>query len=410
MNSYKYLNKFKNTMLVALALSSVIALISQGLVYIGEKFNNASFFDNISNTLISFIPLCFSFFITFYLSDGRKTYKAFFVLFCTFLFYSVFTQSQSFVFSLLISLLAYYCFKNLNLITGSLLILLCSVIFAVLFTYLYDYYKNLIMVISTFISNKGNLSSALFGLINTVLSAFDVSSFSDMFYYKSFGSSTVIGTNVISGAINLFKNDVSSNSVNMYLSGHSYLIFLLSGAFSFLNTKLKGFEKFVFIIVFASMFLCGNVNYFLFYIFIESPYMFFSICVMASLCYFSAAIIQISSGFIYGGGIFEVLLNSDKYVYLITGSIVFVAIGYFVSKYFYEKYGVSSCFNIYIPKRLRKTVSSLGGVQNIIRISNDLIEVRNPKLINEIDLKCEVKENQIKIDLNKISDLKEYLG
>ena len=381
MNSYKYLNKFKNTMLVALALSSVIALISQGLVYIGEKFNNASFFDNISNTLISFIPLCFSFFITFYLSDGRKTYKAFFVLFCTFLFYSVFTQSQSFVFSLLISLLAYYCFKNLNLITGSLLILLCSVIFAVLFTYLYDYYKNLIMVISTFISNKGNLSSALFGLLNTVLSAFDVSSFSDMFYYKSFGSSTVIGTNVISGAINLFKNDISSNSVNMYLSGHSYLIFLF-----------------------------GNVNYFLFYIFIESPYMFFSICVMASLCYFSAAIIQISSGFIYGGGIFEILLNSDKYVYLITGSIVFVAIGYFVSKYFYEKYGVSSCFNIYIPKRLRKTVSSLGGVQNIIRISNDLIEVRNPKLINEIDLKCEVKENQIKIDLNKISDLKEYLG
>ena len=85
MNSYKYLNKFKNTMLVALALSSVIALVSQGLVYIGEKFNNASFFDNISNTLISFIPLCFSFFITFYLSDGRKTYKAFFV-FC---FYAV---------------------------------------------------------------------------------------------------------------------------------------------------------------------------------------------------------------------------------------------------------------------------------------------------------------------------------
>lgn len=120
------------------------------------------------------------------------------------------------------------------------------------------------MVISAFISNKGNLSSAFFGLINTVLSAFDVSSFSDMFYYKSFGSSMVIGTNVISGAINLFKNDISSNSVNMYLSGHSYLIFLLLGVFSFLNTKLKGFEKFVFIIVFASMFLCGNVNYFLF--------------------------------------------------------------------------------------------------------------------------------------------------
>ena len=47
-------------------------------------------------------------------------------------------------------------------------------------------------------------------------------------------------------------------------------------------------------------------------------------------------------------------------------------------------------------------MSSLGGVQNIIRISNDLIEVRNPKLINEIDLKCEVKENQIKIMVSRV--------
>lgn len=65
MNSYKYLNKFKNTMLVALALSSVIALISQGLVYIGEKFNNASFLIIFQILLLALFRCAFHFLLHF---------------------------------------------------------------------------------------------------------------------------------------------------------------------------------------------------------------------------------------------------------------------------------------------------------------------------------------------------------
>lgn len=86
------------------------------------------------------------------------------------------------------------------------------------------------MGICAFVSNKGNISSAMFGFVNTLLSALDFSSFENMFYYKSFGSTQVINNNsIVSGAINIFKNNINSQAVITYLSGHSYFnIFELS--------------------------------------------------------------------------------------------------------------------------------------------------------------------------------------
>ncbi len=120
----------------------------------------------------------------------------------------------------------------------------------------------------------------------------------------------------------------------------------------------------------------------MFFILLESPYLFLSLCVISSLGYFCASIVKISVCFSFGGGIIEIFINADKYVYLITLGIVFTAIGYFVTKYFfYEIYGISSLLNIYIPKNLKNTVFALGGVQNIIIFSDSSIEVRNPKLV-----------------------------
>lgn len=411
MNIYNCINKFKNNMLVPFGVAAIIFSFKVLFDFLSFKTDNDIIsFKNLSSCFEFFVPLIIAFFTTFYLAKGRKTFKALFVLFCTFVFYSLFSQSKSYFFAILISLLAYYCYENLSVITASLLIIASSLIFAVLCTYLYDYYNNLIMVVAAFVSDKGNISSALFGFINTLLSPFDFKSFENMFYFKSFGSSIVVDNKVISGAINIFNNNVKSQSIITYLSGHSYLIFLIVGVFSSLVKELNGFEKLIFIVLFTSAVLCGNINLFMLFIFLESPYLFLSMCAVASLCYFCASIVKISVGFSFGGGIFEILINADKYIYLITISVVFVAIGYFVTKYFYEKYGISSLLNIYIPNKLKKTVSSLGGVQNIIRFNDASIEVRNPKLVDEIALDCEIKENNIKINKSIIDDLKEYIA
>ena len=370
MNIYNYFNKLKNAMLISLGITSIIFAFKAFFDFLAFKTSNEIIsFKNLSSCLAFFAPLAISFFTTFYLINGRKTFKALFTLFCAFVFYSVFTQSKSYFFAVLISLLAYYCYKNLNFVTASLLLLSSTLIFSVLCTYLYDVYNNLIMDICGFVSNKGNISSAMFGFVNTLLSPLDFSSFENMF---------------------------------------SYLIFLIIGVFSSLIKELKGIEKAVLCIIVASSILCGNVTLFMFFVFLESPYLFLSLCVISSLGYFCASIVKISVGFSFGGGIIEIFINADKYVYLITLGIVFTAIGYFVTKYFYEKYGISSLLNIYIPKNLKNTVSALGGVQNIIRFSDTSIEVRNPKLVDEISLDCEIKENIIKIEKDIVDNLKEY--
>lgn len=411
MNIYGSFNKLKNSMLIPFGLTAIIYVFKALFDFLAYKIGDEIVsFSNLSSCLNFFALLEIAFFVTFYLSKGSKALKALFALFCTFVFCSIFTQSKSLLFALLISLLTHYCFENLKGLTAMLLTLLSVLIIAVLCTYLYDYYINVVMALASAVSDKGNLSSALFGFINTIFSPIDFSNFENMFYFKSFGSTSVDGNNIISGAVNLFQNNIKSNAVTAYLSGHSFVIFLSVGIFAKLVKKLKGLEKLMFCVIFTSLILCGNINLFMLFVLLESPFLFLSACVLAGLCYFCAAIVKISVGFAYGGGIIEILINCDKYVYLVALGTVFVAIGYFVTEYFYEKYGVSSMLNTYIPKWLEKTVASLGGIQNIIRLYDDIVEVRNPKLVDELSLDCKVNENNITLEQDLISDLKEYIS
>ena len=64
--------------------------------------------------------------------------------------------------------------------------------------------------------------------------------------------------------------------------------------------------------------------------------------------------------------------------------------------------------NIYIPSRLNGFVKKLGGIENIIRIKDSKIEVRNPQLVNLIEGSCEIKGNIVEADKNLTDDLEEY--
>ena len=73
------------------------------------------------------------------------------------------------------------------------------------------------------------------------------------------------------------------------------------------------------------------------------------------------------------------------------GGVIFIALGYFVYKYCFEKYGISDCLNIYIPTRLNGVVKALGGIKNIVRFKGNDLEIRNPKLIDNLSLSCDCK-------------------
>lgn len=128
MNIYNYFNKLKNAMLISLGITSIIFAFKAFLIFLRLKRATKLFHLKIYPPALHFCPSCHFFFTTFYLINGRKTFKALFTLFCAFVFYSVFTQSKSYFFAVLISLLAYYCYKNLNFVTASLLLLSSTLI------------------------------------------------------------------------------------------------------------------------------------------------------------------------------------------------------------------------------------------------------------------------------------------
>ncbi len=411
MRSYKYFNKIQNSSSISLLICSLLFVIGYFFDFLSDKFNQSQVirFDDLSSAVKNIIPYVFCFFLSYSILKGKKSIKAFICTFCLYIFYSAFSERESIIFAIIIPLIAYFCFEKFDFYLSSVLILTVSVIFAVLFNVIYDYYLDIVMLISGGVSNKGVFSSSSFGLINTFLSAFDIKEFQNMFYFKSFGTGTVIDNSVISGAVNLFKSNIISKSVSSFLSGRYYLLFLLSGVFSILLTKVKGISKITLTALFICMLLSGNIGFILLFIFLENVYLFLSVCVLSSLCYLCADIVNLGIGFTLNGSVFEMFAYINKPVYLFSIGIVFFSLGYFVSRYFWEKVGISSAVNVYIPKRLKESVSKLGGVSNILRINELEIEVRNPKMVDTINFDCEVKENKIIVEKSLIDNLKEYL-
>lgn len=75
----------------------------------------------------------------------------------------------------------------------------------------------------------------------------------------------------------------------------------------------------------------------------------------------------------------------------------------------FEKHGISDCCNVYIPTRLNGFVTALGGMSNIIRYKDGGIFVRNPKLVDTVSVECEIDENFIKTEDERLDELREYL-
>ena len=62
-------------------------------------------------------------------------------------------------------------------------------------------------------------------------------------------------------------------------------------------------------------------------------------------------------------------------------------------------------YQISIPTRLEPTVKALGGLENIIRINDCKIEVRNIKLVNELQCGIIIEDNKVMFENDEITKL-----
>lgn len=396
-------------------ISSLLLAVSEILKLLNTTLNKefSALFISVSDLLYKAIPFIFCYFAVLVMSKGKREFKAFWSVLCLFVLFNcagIFGgMNFSVLTALFISLIFIYCFDRLEPWVALLLTAVLSVLLGILFGYLSEILENFVMLISKLIAGKGALSSALFSICESLFSLFDINNFREAFFYKSFGGSLLFNGEIVTGVKDLFADGYSGKLVSTYLSGHYFVLFSISGISASLYFELKGFQKITLLITTACVILSGNIFIFLIYIFLESPFLFLSAVAVNVLSYMCSYILNLDMGYIYNGSVFEMFMYMKNGVYLFSGGIVFACIGFFVTKYVVEKHGISDCVNTYIPTRLKRITENLGGVANIIRFKDCKAEVRNPELVNTLELECEIEENTVSSKNELFCELSDYI-
>lgn len=411
MRAYSFFNKIHNSSLLAFIISSAFILIAELLQLLGYYIGDGAdvVLLNFSQLLLKLVPYIFCYFITMYFTNGERWLKAFWAVICLCVFATASGIQISFFAGIAAALMYSYFYEHFNKYISFSVTLISSVLVGLAMSYLGDVLKDLLMSTARFVSDKGIVTAVLFSVISTILSLFGSNSFNDLFYYKSYGGTMVKDDNVITGIKDLFENGYSGEQLADYMTGHYFMLFVILGVMLALADELKAVQKVCLLITMLCSFVSGNISLALLFIFIESPFLFILITIISAVCSVTSHLLDIRMGYLFSGGIAELFTSLDKPVYFFVCAVVFVAIGYFVTRYSNVKAGISDCFNTYIPTRFNHLLGALGGIANIIKISEDVAEVRNPKLVNTFDLKCEIRENLVKVEDEKLKELGEYL-
>lgn len=411
MRAYNLFNKIHNSALLAFIISSVFILIAELLQLLGYHISNEAdvVLLNFSQLLLKLVPYVFCYFISMHFTNSERWLKAFWAVVCLCVFETASDISISFFAGIVAALMYSYFFERFNKYISFSVTLLSSVVFGLAMSYLGDIFKDILMGAARFVSNKGLVTAVLFSVISTVLCLFGSNSFNELFYYKSYGGTIVKDDNVITGIKDLFENGYSGEQLADYMTGHYFLLFVILGVMLALADELKAVQKICLLITMLCSFISGDISLALFFVFLESPFLFILITIISAICHVTAHLLDIRMGYLFSGSIVEMFGSIDKPVYFFVCAVVFVAIGYFVTRYSNIKAGISDCLNIYIPTRFNHLLNALGGIVNVIKVNDDVAEVRNPKLVNTFDLKCEIRENLVKVEDDEIKELGEYL-
>ncbi len=411
MRAYSFFNKIHNSSLLAFIISSAFIVIAELLQLLGYYIGDGAdvVLLNFSQLLLKLVPYVFCYLITMYFTNGERWLKAFWAVICLCVFATASGIQLSFFAGIAAALMYSYFYEHFNKYISFSVTLISSVLVGLAMSYLGDVLKDLLMSMARFVSDKGIVTAVLFSVISTILSLFGSNSFNELFYYKSYGGTMVKDDNVITGIKDLFENGYSGEQLADYMTGHYFMLFVILGVMLALADELKAVQKVCLFITMLCSFVSGNISLALLFIFIESPFLFILITIISAVCSVTSHLLDIRMGYLFSGGIAELFTSLDKPVYFFVCAVVFVAIGYFVTRYSNVKAGISDCFNTYIPTRFNHLLGALGGIANIIKISEDVAEVRNPKLVNTFDLKCEIRENLVKVEDEKLKELGEYL-
>lgn len=206
-----------------------------------------------------------------------------------------------------------------------------------------------------------------------------------------------------------FCRQAGSFGNRAFLSGKGLQLFLLPGFACTLADCGKTYSKATLALFTVGCVLSGHTELFTLFLALESPFLLLAFAGLTGGCYLVSVLLALHWGFLQNGGIVEFLLHNSSGALPYLVGVTFCVLAYFVSRYTVVRYGIAEHSCVWLPKDLRPLVQELGGLQNILAIENDGVQVRNSKRVNTLLLEGELKEDRFITDDPQIQTLKEYL-
>lgn len=214
---------------------------------------------------------------------------------------------------------------------------------------------------------------------------------------------------ILTGAKTIFAAKPDRLATALFLSGKGLQLFLLPGFAFTLADCGKSRSKPALALFTVGCVLSGHTELFTLFLALESPFLLLAFAGLTGGCYLVSVLLNLHWGFLQNGGIVEFLLHNSSGALPYLVGVTFCVLAYFVSRYTVVRYGIAEHSCIWLPEDLRPLVRELGGLQNILSIENDGVQVRNSKRVNTLLLEGELKEDRFITDDPQIQTLKEYL-
>lgn len=310
------------------------------------------------------------------------------------IFYLVNSRTPSILATLFIAYFLCKIIAGFDLTKFCVISIFVSVLLGFSFAYLYI----LIESFTRFLADLVNTNSFLFSFINEIYTLIIGDDFSQLFYFKDYGSAIFINEEIASGAVNIFSADKANpaSAVSVYLTGKYFAnIFLPIGIYVCLFSKIKDRYFIPVTISLILSILCGNNLMFSTFLFFYNPIIYLSYVICTSLCYLFINLADVRLGFVDSASLIELVKYSNDILIFIIIGIVSMILMYFLCLVVLSKYDFD--FYRYIPKSVRKLIDALGGEKNIISIDSYTVTVKNPNLVNILNIDCDLHENIVNL-------------
>ena len=326
----------------------------------------------------------------------------------TALFTAVTNSEPGLVWPILLGLGAVLCKDRVGEKQGLLLLPVMTLALGGLLGAAHGYYENALLWLLGKLGSSTTVSGVVFGVLNTLLRPLS-GAFEQPVYLHSAGGTVWLNGQILTGAKNIFAAKPDRLATALFLSGKGLQLFLLPGFALTLADCGKTRSKAALALFTVGCVLSGHTELFTLFLALESPFLLLAFAGLTGGCYLGSALLNLHWGFLQNGGIVEFLLHNSSGALPYLVGVTFCVLAYFVSRYTVVRYGIAEHSCVWLPKDLRPLVQELGGLQNILAIENDGVQVRNSKRVNTLLLEGELKEDRFITDDPQIQALKEYL-